>query len=70
MCGRAVTLRVVRRRHSGPDPSLRFWSIRPVDQEEAGVSQSPRLEVFQHRPHSCLLFIVHLVRVEVHEKHF
>jgi hypothetical protein len=34
------------------------------------ISQSPRLEVLQHGPDSGLLFIVHLIRVEVHEKDF
>ena len=36
----------------------------------AGLSQSPCLEVFQHGPDRSLLFVVHLIRVEVHEKDF
>jgi len=34
------------------------------------ISQSSRLEILQHGPDSGLLFIVHLLRVEVHEKDF
>ena len=46
-----------------------FVRERPKDAcSPAPFSQSPRLEILHERPHSCLLFIVHLARIEVHEK--
>jgi hypothetical protein len=70
-----------RRQHEKQITNLSVWQEivvifrNPTDAAKASggqrlISHSLRLKIFQHGPDGGLLFIVHLIRVEVHEKEF